>query len=281
MTSDTEDKYETSTNPEFYEYYAAQSESKLALARSRHIYDIVTTLYQRHNASRCLKVLDVGCNAGTQSFVWAENGHDVTGLDINAPLVRLASSRAKARGLTVEFCVGTAEQLPFRNQSKDVCIVPELLEHVPDWESCINELDRVLRPGGVLLLTTTNIMCPIQEEFKLPLYSWYPSLLKRYFERLSLTTRPELVNHTKYPAIHWFSYFQLRRLLRPRGYICFDRFDVKAMKDDQFKNHLLIQLISHSRAMRWLAHIMTPYTFFVAVKQPNSREDSNNSVQIH
>jgi 2-polyprenyl-3-methyl-5-hydroxy-6-metoxy-1,4-benzoquinol methylase len=54
----------------------------------------------------------------------------------------------------------------------DVCLLPELLEHVADWQSCLNEAARVLRPGGLLYLSTTNVLCPRQQEFNLPLYSF-------------------------------------------------------------------------------------------------------------
>jgi len=266
MTSDAGKERDTSSSKEFYEYYAAQSESALALDRSRHIYEVVSSVYLRGGQSRRLEVLDVGCNAGTQSLVWAEQGHDVFGLDINASLVELAASRAKARGLTVDFQVGTAERIPLPDQSRDVCLAPELLEHVPDWESCINELDRVLRPGGVLFLTTTNILCPVQQEFELPLYSWYPAPLKRHFERLSVTTRPELVNHARYPAVHWFSFFQFRTLLQPRGYNCLDRFDTKAMQRNDLPKQLVLRAIQRLPPLRWLAHVLTPYTYLVAVK---------------
>ncbi len=62
-----------------------------------------------------------------------------------------------------------------------------------------------MRPGGVLYLTTTSCLCPSQMEFRLPLYSWYPGFLKRRYERLAKTTRPELANFAIYPAVHWFS----------------------------------------------------------------------------
>ena len=74
----------------------------------------------------------------------------------------------------------------------DVCLLPELLEHVADWQSCLKEAPRVLRSGGLLYLSTTNVLRPRQEEFNLPLYSWYPGPLKRYCERLAMTTRPAL-----------------------------------------------------------------------------------------
>ena len=156
------------------------------------------------------KVLDVGCGAGALSLLWADAGHRVHGLDVNEPLLSLARERAEREGKSIEFKLGSATQLPWSDRSMDVCMVPELLEHVAEWQTCLREFVRILRPGGVLLLTTSNKLCPVQQEFNLPLYSWYPGPIKRYFERLAVTSRPDLANFAKYPAVHWFSYYGLR-----------------------------------------------------------------------
>ena len=83
--------------------------------------------------------------------------------------------------------------------------------------NCVREAARVLKRGGVLYLSTTNVLCPVQEEFELPLYSGTRRPFKRRYQRLALTTRPELVNHARYPAVHWFSYYGLRDHLRGSG----------------------------------------------------------------
>jgi ubiquinone/menaquinone biosynthesis C-methylase UbiE len=266
MTTVQDQARDTSSSREFYEYYARQSESPLALDRSRRIYEVVVAILGQDALAGPLNVLDVGSNAGTQSMVWAEHGHHVFGIDINAPLVELAKERAGARGIPVHFQVGTAEALPFADASMDVCLAPELLEHVPDWERCIREFDRVLRPGGVLFLTTTNRLCPKQSEYELPLYSWYPARLKRHYERLAVTTRPELVNHATYPAVHWFSYFQLRRHLNGLGFSCRDRFDAMILDGAGFPKRVVVRSIRAFPPLRWLAHTLTPYTYVVASK---------------
>jgi 2-polyprenyl-6-hydroxyphenyl methylase/3-demethylubiquinone-9 3-methyltransferase len=150
----------------------------------------------------------------------------------------------------------------------DVCLVVELLEHVSDWKSCINEFARVLRPKGVLLVTTTSCLCPIQQEFTLPLYSWYPSPLKRYCEKLSLTSKPWLANHATYPAVNWFSFYQLRRELNQLGFIkCMDRFDVLDTSAKGMPSKIVTALIRKIGVLRWLGHVATPGTLVLAVKR--------------
>src|SRR5205807_1840429 len=152
-------------------------------------------------------------------------GHKVRALDVNEPLIDLARRRAQGQGLDIAFEVGSATALPWAPASMDVCLLPELLEHVADWQACLREASRILRPGGLLYISTTNVLCPLQEEFNLPAYSWYPTSLKRHCERLAVTTRQSLANHAKYPAVNWFSFYSLRDWLTALDFKCYDRFD--------------------------------------------------------
>ena len=151
----------------------------------------------------------------------------------------------------------------------DVCLLLELLEHVPDWEPCLNECSRVLRPQGLLVITTSSKLCPIQQEFNLPLYSWSPAPLKRYFEHLSVTTKPELANFAKYPAVNWFSFYGLRTVLTERGFESMDRFDVINLADKNACIRALIYCIRRIPPLRWLGHMATPGTLVFAVKNGN------------
>lgn len=253
---------------EFFKYYAEQSTTPETVQRFAAIQDLVSrTARARGLMQSRLDVLDIGCGAGTQSMMWARDGHQVNGLDINGPLVELAMQRAREAQLDIDFRIGTATELPWADNSMDVCLVPELLEHVPEWEPCVNEFTRVLKPGGVLFLSTNNSLCPVQQEFNLPLYSWYPGFMKRRYEQLAVTTRPELVNYAKYPAVNWFTFFGLRKVLAARGFESFDRFDVADNAARGLGGALAFGLIRHVPLARVLAHIATPYTLLVAVKR--------------
>ena len=95
--------------------------------------------------------LDAGCGYGPVSEAAVRRGAAVVSVDIGARLVGLARARAASRGV-----VADARRLPFRADCFDVVISSEMVEHTDAAERVIEELAGVLRPGGLLVLTTPN-----------------------------------------------------------------------------------------------------------------------------
>jgi len=254
-------------NDRFFEYYARQSQSAETRRRFTSIRDAVLRIVRMNHCERGpLDVVDIGCGAGMLTMIWAESGHRAHGLDINRQLLELGRQRALEVGLNVDFRVGSALELPWGEESMDVCLAVGFLEHVAPWETCLDELVRVLRPGGILFLSTTNKLCPMQQEFNLPLYSWYPRPLKRRYEKLASSARPELANYTSYPAVNWFTFYGLRDSLAARGCRSMDRFDLVDLSDKGPARKTIIHAVRRIRPLRWLAHVATPYTIVAAIK---------------
>jgi 2-polyprenyl-3-methyl-5-hydroxy-6-metoxy-1,4-benzoquinol methylase len=256
--------WDHATHDAFLEYYAAESQRDETIERFVSLRGVVL------RALACgpepLDVADLGCGAGTQSMVWSQLGHRAHGLDISEQLVALGRERADRAGLKIDFQVGTVTDLPWADESMDVCLSIQLLEHVADWRRCLDESTRVLRRGGALFLTTTNWLCPTQEEFDLPLYSWYPGRLKRRYEHLARTSRPELASYATYPAVNWFSFYGLRRELRQRGCDCRDRFDLIDGARKSGAKRLALSAVRRFPPARMLAHMTTASTWILAVK---------------
>ena len=270
--------FDHGSDPNFLAYYEEASLSEATLQRFRTIRDkALVLLAARGRDTTHLLVADIGCGAGTQSILWAELGHSVTGLDVNAPLVEVAQRRVAERGLSVDFRVGTATALPLEDSSVDVCLLPELLEHVADWESCLREAARSIATGGVLYVSTTNALCPLQSEFNLPLYSWYPGFAKRYYERLAVTTRPSLANYAKYPAVNWFTFYDLRDYLAPLGFDCLDRFDMINVASVPAPLRLLVKMARAIAPARFFGHVLTPGTALFAFKTRSPASATENA----
>ncbi|MES2116723.1 MAG: class I SAM-dependent methyltransferase [Pseudomonadota bacterium] len=256
--------WNTACHEDFYHHYERQSGGEADWGRFQMIH---ATLWRAlGQPAGALRVGDIGCGAGTQCRLWAGMGHRVSGVDINEALIGLARKRAGQAGLDINFAVASATALPWDDDSMDLCLAPELLEHVTDWATCLREMVRVLRPGGALFVSTSNMLCPVQEEFSLPLYSWYPSFLKRRYEHLARTTRPELAGYATYPAVNWFTYYGLRRHLAAQGLRCMDRFDMMDVSRHGPLASALVRAIRRLAPLRFLAHVATPYTILLGIK---------------
>jgi SAM-dependent methyltransferase len=98
-------------------------------------------------------ILDVGCGDGAAAGIAAQrnSGHHMVGLDWSAGSL----GRARRLGLTV--AQAGIDGLPFASRTADVVIMSELIEHLVDTDSALDEVHRVLRPGGSLLLSTPNL----------------------------------------------------------------------------------------------------------------------------
>jgi ubiquinone biosynthesis O-methyltransferase len=105
---------------------------------------------------RGLTVLDLGCAGGFMAEPLARRGASVIGIDPSAPAVAAAREHARSEGLSIDFRVASGEDLPVPNESLDCVVVVDVLEHVADLLLVLNEIHRVLKPGGRILFDTVN-----------------------------------------------------------------------------------------------------------------------------
>ena len=248
----------------FVAYYEKQSASPATIAHFRRIRDMLLSVLPSMQGH--VNVLDIGCGAGSFCQVWAESGFAVAGIDINPELITLAQNRMKAAGFAAEFRSGSATALPWPDASFAIITMPELLEHIEDWQSCLAEAIRVLAPGGALYLSTTNVLCPVQSEFDLPLYSWYPKSLKRRCVSLATSTHPQWVQHARFPAVNWFSPRKLSALLSQQNLEVFDRFGIWAQYSQNRRKRMVGRIIGAIPILNLLGQIATPSTILVARK---------------
>lgn len=98
------------------------------------------------------RLLDIGCGSGQITIPAARLGHRVTGIDIAENLIDRASTRAGTEGVAARFDVGDAEELPYADASFDVVVTLIGAMFAPRPERVVQEIARVLRPGGRLYM---------------------------------------------------------------------------------------------------------------------------------
>lgn len=97
-------------------------------------------------------VLDIACGEGYGSSLLSKNASAVTGIDIDSKTVSDASKKYSKSNL--KFIQGKVEDIPASDNWFDVVVCFETLEHSDEHEKIFSEIKRVLKPGGLLIIST-------------------------------------------------------------------------------------------------------------------------------
>ena len=109
------------------------------------------------NLSRNSMILDAGCGAGIVTRGLAKRGHIVIGTDYSYDMLEKATSVCNTdRDLRVKFSQVDVESLPFKDASFDMVVCLGVVTYLESEERALHELSRLLRPGGVLILSSLN-----------------------------------------------------------------------------------------------------------------------------
>lgn len=103
----------------------------------------------------CDQLLDLGCWDGfiMEQIIKTGKVKKVVGVDNSKSAVKMAVKK----GLDVKLIDSVEHRLPWKNNSFDCILAGEIIEHVYDVNSFIEEIARVLKPGGSLIITTPNL----------------------------------------------------------------------------------------------------------------------------
>lgn len=94
------------------------------------------------------RVLDVGCGMGRLATQFARAGADVTGVDADPAMIARAVADSTGLDRRARLAAAMGEQLPFADGTFDAVLAKTVLCFVPDGTGMVNEIARVLRPGG-------------------------------------------------------------------------------------------------------------------------------------
>ena len=133
-------------------------------------------------------VLEIGCGSGNGTKLIRKyfNPRHISAIDLDEKMIHIA--QRSVRDEPTIFRVMDASNLDFSNESFDAIFDFSSIHHIPNWKNCIDELKRVLKVGGKLIL----------EEFSIETFSGFPgrlfqSLLSHPYEQMFSTE--EIIQH--------------------------------------------------------------------------------------
>lgn len=134
----------------FYESFAESFDSRMNIYDTNKRLDVVFNELLTEDI-RNKKVLDAGCGTGWFSKIAVDRGGVVTSMDLGEKLLSKVAMKCNS-----ERIVGSILEIPFSDNFFDFVVSSEVIEHVPDPYKAMQELFRVLKPGGIMVLTTPN-----------------------------------------------------------------------------------------------------------------------------
>ncbi len=111
-----------------------------------------SNLVHDYEGSAGKRVLDYGCGNGYVLAQYVRNGAEAYGVDLTETAIRLARSRFELAGLEGTFVQNDGVSIPFESDFFDVACSMGVLHHIPDPRPVVAELQRVLKPGGRLVV---------------------------------------------------------------------------------------------------------------------------------
>lgn len=103
-----------------------------------------------------LSVLDIGCGGGLVAEPLARLGASVTGIDPAEENIAAAKAHAEGARLTIDYRATTAQALAASGAQFDAVLLLEVVEHVPDVPAFLREVAPLVKPGGIMVLSTLN-----------------------------------------------------------------------------------------------------------------------------
>ena len=199
----------------FYDKFASEFDRKMNMYDTEKRVRVVFNTLLSPKELDGKKLLDAGCGTGWFSRRAVELGAVVTSLDVGENLLNEVKKKCETTRV-----VGDVTALKFKDNSFDIIVSSDVIEHTPDPAKAISEMARVLKKGGVLALTVPNncwhFAVSVGNALKLRPYQGYENWvgwgqLKRELEKNGLQVKKQLGFHfipfvvsALYPVIDYF-----------------------------------------------------------------------------
>ena len=194
-----------------------------------------------------LRALDVGCSSGIISSLLADACGSVIGIDVDETALRLA--RAEPKKPNLDFMVMSGSTLDFPSDAFDLVICNQVYYWLEDPDQLMDEIFRVLKPGGTCFFATVNKFKLWENQYRLPLLSVLPTRLADFLVRAS--------GRGDRFRCHYLSFRQLGRLCR---HFVRHRYTGRVLKDPRkyrITKLSTVQMVTHVLPL-WLLDTLEP-----------------------
>lgn len=196
------------------------------------------------------RILDVGCGSGIYLTLMAERSKNVVGVELSKEGIERSQVIFDEMGLKdrIHILRGDAMNLPFQGGSFDVVLCTEVLEHLPDPSKGALEIQRVLKKGGMALISMPNLISIF----------WLFNRINAEAGRISGVTT-DIDPHMKYP------FWKIEGILRKAG------FDVKAVRGTyMIPSDLLFRLFPRNKNIAKLVYALGRIEWKINIKPLNA-----------
>jgi SAM-dependent methyltransferase len=166
------------------------------------------------------RVLDLGAGMGGFAVAAAREGAQVYAAEFNGAYCQIAALRGRRYGLDLPVLQAAGEALPFPAASFELVCAWDVLEHVRDPAQVLAEAYRVLRPGGIFLLTVVNRLAFRDPHYHLPFLNWIPRpWAERWIRRAARgKEQPHWADRQRLSEMHYFTWTAFGHLARETGF---------------------------------------------------------------
>jgi SAM-dependent methyltransferase len=193
-----------------------------------------------------LELLDLGAGMGGFAVAAALGGAAVTACEYNPDYCRIIELRAARHGLRLPVFNAAGEALPFPGGAFDAVTAWDVLEHVQDPRRVLEELARVLRPGGHALITAINRRAWVDPHYHIAGLNWLPRPLAELIiaARGRSKSGAAFRDMQRLSAMHYFHYPELLRICERIG------FRVRDVRESELRRGRFVSRKASRRAIR-------------------------------
>jgi len=195
-----------------------------------------------------MRVLDVGASTGIIDAHLSNYFGSITGIDIDTKAIDHAKRSFERNNLF--FNDGDALNLQVHDESVDVVICSQVYEHVPNARKMMDEIFRVLRPGGACYFAASNRLMLNEPHYNLPLLSVVPRPIAHWYILLSGKA-------ARYHELH-FTYWGLKNLVKN-----FDVVDYTVEIISKPDKYGTTYMVKPNSIKAWMAQLIAKHAYWL------------------